>query len=201
MFADGDIIRGFSNPNYQLNEADALNSNLPGTQYYDDNHIYEDPDLIIDSNDTNLTSQTNGRTKERKKYSQLDANTMGIDLNTDPIFCHAGTINSPDSIYSEIQSVSSTATSPVERTNNIVEVEHTEEISGDEERPDVKPQGFLGYYASLEESAARRSAERQEEEEEESEEEEEEEEEEARAESKPLLEPPEVTKRAPLNNR
>jgi hypothetical protein len=43
VFAD-DMITSFSNPNYTLITDDALNSNLPSTQYYNDNssHIYDE---------------------------------------------------------------------------------------------------------------------------------------------------------------
>ena len=161
LLADTEMLTSFSNPNYLPNEADALNSNLP--QYYDDNHIYED--IIGDSTDgdTNSTSKTNSSSKRRKKYGQIDLMQMGIDLAPgDTHYTQANIINSPDSAYSlSTESHGSTATTPAERTTSIVEVEHTEVPSEGEEGDDgtyaqIKPKGFMGYYASLEQSAKER---------------------------------------------
>ena len=59
---DNDMITSFSNPNYGLNNADALNSNLPGsqdTQFYDndssDDGLYATIDDLKDTpQSTNL---------------------------------------------------------------------------------------------------------------------------------------------------
>ena len=158
------MITSFANPNYQLNDADALNSNLPATQYYD-NRLYDTTD--------DTTSKTNPSSKRRKKYGNMDLNSMGIDVGDGMTMNMTNSISSPDSLMSPgsegQRSLDSALTSPIEKQTEIVEVEHHDLDSNGLPRSESKRKGFLGYYASLETSTKSR---RRDEEEEESEEEE-----------------------------
>lgn len=131
------MITSFSNPNY---DADALNSNLPISQYYSDSNLYESVDYPTG----------------RKKYGETSA-----------LLSRGSSLNSPDSTFSvdSHNSLDSGLTSPTEKTQLLVEVEHAELDSGDDSYS--KPQGFLGYYASLERSARSRQKRTQQESEEE----------------------------------
>ncbi len=159
------MIISFSNPNYNPNEADALNSNLPISQYYDDNHIYED----VDSNSPLLddTSKTNSSLKRRKIYAQLDLNSMGVDPTDETLtpLSQDENINSPSSVFSvDSRHSNDSFSSLTERATEIVEVEHTEE--DDDMAPYAEMparQGFLGYYASLERSVKSRKKKEEEE--------------------------------------
>ena len=133
------MITSFSNPNY---DADALNSNLPSNQYYSDTDIYDSVDYASSSNDIN--------SKHRRKY-----NESGVESNA--LLSRGSSLNSPDSTFSvdSRNSLDSGLTSPTEKTNLLVEVEHAESDSGDD---GCKPQGFMGYYASLERSARSRQS-------------------------------------------
>ena len=174
-FSDNDMMTSFSNPNYTLNDPDALNSNLPpSTEFFDNDNLYEDPDLLHTS-----TSKTNSSSKRRKKYSNMDLESMGIELGDGDGGMMHNDLQSPDSVAStdsEHNSGGSSATSPFEKTGSIVEVEHRESNTDDESETyaEIKPTGFLGYYASLELSAKARQQEREGQESEEEEEEEEE---------------------------
>ena len=63
------MLTSFNNPNYELNDADALNSNLPASQYYTSSSVYSNSELITDNaspstistinSTTNITSTTN----------------------------------------------------------------------------------------------------------------------------------------------
>ena len=175
IFTDNDMITSFSNPNYQLNDADALNSNLPASQYYHDNgtHIYDEPANLVamdDDEDVSMdtTTKSNSSSKRRKKYAHMDANTMGVvgSASVSPSYM---SMTSPDSMTSEEQySVESGFLSPGERTASMVEIEHTEPLSTDSDGQTSdanstndnrrRKGGFLGYYASLEKSVKERNS-------------------------------------------
>ena len=169
------MITSFSNPNYQLNDADALNSNLPASQYYHDNgtHIYDEPANLVamDDEDVSMDTTTNSKSsnsassssKRRKKYAHMDADTMGVSPSH---------MTSPESMTSseEQYSVESGFLSPGERTASMVEIEHNELSStdsdggqtGNDDSSDTcrrkRGGGFLGYYASLEKSVKERNS-------------------------------------------
>ena len=163
------MITSFSNPNYQLNDADALNSNLPASQYYHDNatHIYDEPANLVTMDDEDVSmdttkSNSTSSTKRRKKYAHMDANTMGVSPSH---------MTSPESMTSseEQYSVESGFLSPGERTASMVEIEHNELSSTDSDGGQTgnddnnapsrrKRGGFLGYYASLEKSVKERNS-------------------------------------------
>ena len=168
------MITSFSNPNYQLNDADALNSNLPASQYYHDNatHIYDEPANLVTMDDEDVSmdttkSNSTSSTKRRKKYAHMDANTMGVSPSH---------MTSPESMTSseEQYSVESGFLSPGERTASMVEIEHNELSSTDSDggqtgsddasAPSRRKRGggFLGYYASLEKSVKERNSGKQE---------------------------------------
>ena len=162
------MITSFSNPNYQLNDADALNSNLPASQYYHDNgtHICDEPANLVAMDDQDVTMDTtksNTSSKRRKKYAHIDANSMGVVQSA---FVSLSQFQSPDSVTSEEQySVESGFLSPGERTASMVEIEHTDSDGGGQTADASSTNdntrlkgGFLGYYASLEKSVKERYA-------------------------------------------
>ena len=174
------MITSFSNPNYVLNSADALNSNLPFTQsqYYDDNgHVYEgicsaDSNASDDTNSPDDTTTTDvGTRKGRNKYAQMDLSAMGIDLpqvhqdlDTYGSMCSASTPgtdseqqNSGDSAVQSPEYLSS-------KSDGIMLVGHRDHEAdtdagseGGETPYGDKSNSFLGYYASLELSAKSRA--------------------------------------------
>ena len=156
------MITSFSNPNYQLNDADALNSNLPASQYYHDNsqHIYDEPANLTTSDTSTTSSGTNSASKRRKNYGNVDSNQLGVEG-----IDGQGGYFSPDSMTSEGQySMESGFTSPG-GTQSMVEIEHTEQDSEPESSTGSgtpsetrKAKGFLGYYASLQQSVKERNA-------------------------------------------
>ena len=159
--SDNDMITSFSNPNYTMMSDDAFNSNLPSSQYYNDNESNPYSEINFPDPSTNTTQQTAQSTigKNRKTYAEIDLSAMGIALpgaeNSSRQTVHKNTsiINTPDSVASidsegQDSAYSGGITSPEDKTSEIVQVEHNEDDTEDE--ADWKPKGFLGYYASLE---------------------------------------------------
>jgi len=153
---NNEMITSFSNPNYTLN--DAVNSNIPSqslvtpTQYYDDNgHIYDD---INDVTSTSDGTNTSSMGKSRKKYAQVDLKGMGLgggmsrDTSAQSI---------PDSCTTPLSDGATEPETPGDRTDNIVDIEHSGGETEDETGTHTS-KGFLGYYASLEKSARSRQA-------------------------------------------
>ena len=178
------MMTSFSNPNYTLNDPDALNSNLPlglSSAYCDnDPHLYGD-----DTPHLATSPRSDAASKRRKKYAGLDMSTAlqedGGDLMVHNDLCSPDSLASDDS--SSAPSGGSGAASPV-LDATLIPVEHTEHEEGgegDEGAPlSGSGQGFLGFYASLELSAAARRRREEEEEEKERQEQEEEQDEDER---------------------
>lgn len=129
---DNEIITSFSNPNYTLNNADALNSNnLPPdqttTEYYDN----EDNSTTTTRNPFNTTNEDDRNTQNINNYEQ-----------------YRKYITSPAESEGHF-SMDSAATSPGEQNESIVSVEHNDT---DQESPYTETStGFQGYYSTLDE--------------------------------------------------
>lgn len=136
------MITSFSNPNYTLNDADALNSNLPP--------VY----------DNSTTTLGNGSTtKSRQKYAHMDLATMGMTGNT--VLSPDSALESPEPGKADSPT---TAEDDSEIANSPADDCCSEEVvNNPAEEPDEAVSspadysqhmgGFLGYYASLELSA------------------------------------------------
>ena len=138
VFADNEMITSFENPNYHLNDDDALNSNIAtpltpagSSQYYQSDQLYED--AISNS-------------KRRRNYANIDLTSMGIDLDR--------TVHTPDSECS-LDSRRS-AESDVALRSDGQDTSETSEDSSDDSDEDLTPEpkraSFLEYYSSLERS-------------------------------------------------
>ena len=110
---------------------DAINSNIN----YCDNDLYDDPDTITSAANTE---------KSRKKYAQLDIASMGIEQTT-----MASGDASNDNVTSPADSDATTADSAIASPA---------EDGTSPTYSDANKTGFLGYYASLEESANARQS-------------------------------------------
>jgi len=135
-FPDSDTaFTSFANPNYLMSAGEVTGGDMSTDDAinsninYCDNDLYDNPD----SGSTNME-------KSRKKYAQLDIAAMGMEPTTTP----NDNVTSPAS--SDAMTADSAITSPAD----------------DDTSPtysDANKTGFIGYYASLEESANMRQSE------------------------------------------
>ncbi|XP_074650939.1 amyloid beta precursor protein binding family B member 1-like isoform X2 [Tubulanus polymorphus] len=179
---DNETFTSFSNPNYQLNEDDALNSNIaspitPTSVQYYEGQLYDDisPD-ILSTTRTSSSTTSNNTSKRRRNYAQLDIKSMGINLtdpSSRPTNCsrtRCGDLKTPDSVcsidsqrsdddslpYADDSSLAYADESASDRQT--VECSNNQETDDDLDCNSLTPSyaetksGFLGYYASLEKS-------------------------------------------------
>ena len=135
-FPDSDTaFTSFANPNYLMSAGEVTGGDMSTDDAINSNINYCDNDLY-----DNPHSGSTNMEKSRKKYAQLDIAAMGMEPTTTP----NDNVMSPAS--SDAMTADSAITSPAD----------------DDTSPtysDANKTGFIGYYASLEESANMRQSE------------------------------------------
>ena len=145
------MITSFSNPNYTLNNADALNSNnLPPhtTQYYE-----PDDDSSPSSTGQNINSSTN-KARTSANFGFESERSCSDNINSYNVYEDVASPSESEGHFS----MDSSATTPAEHTGGILAVEHTEEGDLDLESPyseTTSSSGFMGYYATVEKTSQR----------------------------------------------
>ena len=162
------MLTNFSNPNYESNDPDVLNYNLPASEYYSISQRYGNNELITSNIETSnnpdintaiTDTLTNTAGKRRKKYGKVDLNTaLGLPSSAEQsqMLSLENFTNSENNEFHQSELIIPQTVEVSRKFTNWDNSDSVENENNDsKDTATTKACGFLGYYASLEMSVAK----------------------------------------------